>query len=261
MGYLLALPAILGFLVFYGLPFVLAVWNSFTLGAGGTLFIGLENYRRIWGNTLFQLAAGNTALFMGTGIPAILVLSLLFALLLHKKFKGSRFVKLAFLFPMVVPAAATVMTLRIYLNGRTPGMALLVILYIWKNIGFDIVLLLAGLTMIPGEYYESARLDGAGWWQSFRYITLPLLLPMLFLTFIISVLNAFKSFREAFLLAGEQPADNIYMLQHFMNSNFQNINYPRLCVAAISCFLVIFVILAVMYGGWRLKEKGGGRNE
>ena len=121
-------------------------------------------------------------------------------------------------------------------------------LYVWKNCGYNVILMLAGLNMIPTEYYQAADIEGASGRQKFTRITLPLIWPSLFFVFVMSVVNSFKSYREAFLLGGKHPHDSIYLLQHFLNNNFENLNYQRLSVAAVMLFMVIFALVAVLYG-------------
>ena len=112
--------------------------------------------------------------------------------------------------------------------------------------GIGVVILLAGLTTIPGELYESANMDGAGKWTRLTKVTLPMLRPELLVVTILSSLNAFKNFREAFVLGGDHPHESIYMLQHFMNNNFENMNFPRLSVAAVVFFALLFCLYALL---------------
>lgn len=110
--------------------------------------------------------------------------------------------------------------------------------------------------MIPKEYEEMSRLDGTGKWQNFRYITLPLLKPMLFFTLLISVLNSFKCFREAFLIGGEYPHSSIYMIQHCINNNFANLNYTRISVISVVIFGTIFLVAG---GIWAVMQQENRR--
>lgn len=105
--------------------------------------------------------------------------------------------------------------------------------YIWKNLGYDMILWLAGLGAIPEEQYEAARVQGAGAWACFRYITLPQLKETLFVTALLSFVNAFRVFREAYLLAGEYPHESIYMLQHLFNNWFVNLDIQKMTAAAV----------------------------
>ena len=258
---LLAAPAVMGLLAFLVLPFGYTFLRSFTVGLGWGRFVGLENYAQLFGNRLFLLALKNTFLFLLCGLALILPLSLLLSLLLQKTGKWGKGLAMALLFPMVLPVSAIVIVVNLVfaengllsqLTGPTPWMdspfafVILLGLYLWKNVGIGVVILLAGLTTIPGELYESASMDGAGKWARLTKVTLPMLRPELLVVTILSTLNAFKNFREAFVLGGDHPHESIYMLQHFMNNNFENMNFPRLSVAAVVFFALLFCLYALL---------------
>lgn len=260
-GLLLASPAVVGLLAFLVLPFGYTFLRSFTTGLGWGRFVGLENYAQLFGNRLFLLALKNTFLFLACGLALILPLSLFLALLLQKAGKWGKPLALALLFPMVLPVSAIVIVVNLVfaengllsqMTGPTPWMdspfafVILLGLYLWKNVGIAVVILLAGLTTIPGELYESANMDGAGKWTRLTRVTLPMLRPELLVVTILSSLNAFKNFREAFVLGGDHPHESIYMLQHFMNNNFENMNFPRLSVAAVVFFVLLFCLYALL---------------
>ena len=261
VGLLLAAPAVMGLLAFLVLPFGYTFLRSFTTGLGWGRFVGLENYAQLFGNRLFLLALKNTFLFLACGLALILPLSLFLALLLQKTGKWGKGLAMALLFPMVLPVSAIVIVVNLVfaengllsqLTGPTPWMdspfafVILLGLYLWKNVGIGVVILLAGLTTIPGELYESASMDGAGKWARLTKVTLPMLRPELLVVTILSTLNAFKNFREAFVLGGDHPHESIYMLQHFMNNNFENMNFPRLSVAAVVFFALLFCLYALL---------------
>lgn len=260
-GLLLASPAVVGLLAFLVLPFGYTFLRSFTTGLGWGRFVGLENYAQLFGNRLFLLALKNTFLFLACGLALILPLSLFLALLLQKAGKWGKPLALALLFPMVLPVSAIVIVVNLVFaeNGLLSQIAgpylwmdspfafvILLGLYLWKNVGIGVVVLLAGLTTIPGELYESASMDGAGKWARLTRVTLPMLRPELLVVTILSTLNAFKNFREAFVLGGDHPHESIYMLQHFMNNNFENMNFPRLSVAAVVFFALLFCLYALL---------------
>ena len=274
-GVCLAAPAVLGFMIFYVLPMGVTLWQSVSYGG---IFVGLENYRITFENHMFRLAVGNTLRFLGVALPLILVIALGLALLLAEKFPGNRFFRLILLYPMLVPVAATVMVVQIFLGTRgvlntfliqwgfsrqdwiysSWAFLILVLLYLWKNTGYAVILLLAGLAMIPREYMEMARMDGAGRWKCLYYIRLPLLGPMILFTALISLLNAFKCFREAILIGGNYPHESIYMLQHYMTNNFNNMNYMEISVTSTFIFLVIFIAACIL-GRSFFAGKGGKR--
>lgn len=260
-GLLLASPAVVGLLAFLVLPFGYTFLRSFTSGLGWGRFVGVENYAQLFGNRLFLLALKNTFLFLACGLALILPLSLFLALLLQKTGKWGKGLAMALLFPMVLPASAIVIVVNLVfaengllsqLTGPTPWMdspfafVILLGLYLWKNVGIGVVILLAGLTTIPRELYESAHMDGAGRWARLTKVTLPMLRPELLVVTILSSLNAFKNFREAFVLGGDHPHESIYMLQHFMNNNFENMNFPRLSVAAVVFFALLFCLYVLL---------------
>lgn len=127
-------------------------------------------------------------------------------------------------------------------------------LYLWKNAGYAVILLLAGLITIPTEQYESADLDGANTWQRFFYITTPQMWYSVFFALVFSVINGFKCFREIFLIGGQEPGDEIYMLQHFINNSFESMNYASLSVSSILLLAVILIFFGLFYGFVERKE-------
>lgn len=274
-GILFASPFLIGFCVFFVAPFLVSIFYTFTYGTGGTNFVGLKNYIDVLNSSAFKLASFNTFRFILIGVPLIMIFALFLSLMLQKKFSGSSFYRSVFLYPLVIPVASTVMVFQLIfdkvgiLNTILEAMGLpitewlnsdsafyvLIFLYIWKNCGYNIVLLLAGLNSIPPDFYEVAQIEGATKFQALRKITIPIMAPNFFFVFVVSIINSFKSFREAFLLGGAMPKSNsIYMLQHFMNNNFQSLNYQRLSVAAFLTFLVIFIFIFILF---MLRKKSG----
>ena len=271
-GAAFVLPFLAGFALFYLIPFVWSIRYTFTKGPGGLYFVGLENYQDIFQSAAFRLAVGNTFRFILIGVPLLMALSFGIALLLAEKFRGAGFFRSVFLYPLVIPAASTVVVIQAFfaesgiLNQlfqwlhlpiqewlHSPhAFSILIGLYIWKNCGYNLILFLAGLNAIPRDYREAAAVEGASSWQITRSITIPLLIPSFFFIFIISIINSFKSFREAYLLGGNFPHESIYMLQHFLNNNFQNLSYNRLSVAALLTFAVIFAMVLLLF---KIKRK------
>jgi len=242
-----ALP-VLGFAFFYFVPFGITIYKTFT--ANGGRFVGLTNYMNVVTSQAFLLAAGNTLKFIGVGVPALLALALAVALAINRKLKGSSFYRAAFALPIVLPTASVVMVFQIIFPSQNVGggsFITLLALYIWKNMGYAIILMAGGLAQIPRDLSEAARVDGAGAFTTLRKITLPMLLPTIAFTAMFAIMFAFKAFREAFALAGNYPNDSIYMLQHFMNNNFANLNYPRLSVAAVLTFIVIAALVWALF--------------
>ena len=270
-GYLFIAPLLLGCLVFTGIPFVLVMRYSVFQGAGVRMrFVGLENYAQAFQNSSFVLAFGNSMRFLAAGLPLVMAAAYLTALLLKSQAK-----KYALLIPYIMPVAATVL-LAEGIFGKAGGLDWLlsllglpgvnwldgplgfwvaVLLYLWKSTGYAVILLLAGLVTIPEEQYESAQLDGASAFQKFRYITTPQMWYPVFFALIFSLINAFKCFREIFLIGGQHPSDSLYMLQHFINNSFENLNYANLSVSSILLLAVILLFFGVFYGFVSRKER------
>ncbi len=264
--WLLLAPILLGMTVFFLIPFGITIYYSVTFGATGK-FVGLDNYIQVLKSSAFRLAAWNTLRFLFLGVPLIMLISFALALFSQKKLAGMRLFRSVLLLPMVmgVSGIVTVMELLFsetgiankilikigmplvqWLNGPIAFWVLLS-LYIWKNFGYNVVLYLTGLNAIPKDLYAHAELEGASSSQKLRYITLPMMVPTFFFVFLISVIHCFRTYREAFLLAGNHPHESIYMLQHFLNNNFKNLNYQRLSVAAVCLFVLIALFVAIFY--------------
>ena len=259
-GYLLVGPLLAGFLLFYVFPFGHVVWDSLSQGTGKSqLFVGLENYTRMFQNQMFLAAFGNTLRFLGIGLPVLLLLAYALALFLKGWAQRFQVLRAVFLLPYVMPVAGTVLLIdllfsetglvnRVLLALGLPladwlqspaAFWVMLLLYLWKSTGYGVVLLLSGLLTIPREHYQVAQVEGASPLQTFRYVTAPQMWYALFLAFVFSLINAFKCFREIFLVGGEHPHESVYMLQHFLNNAFANLNYQRLSVASVLLFLVI----------------------
>jgi multiple sugar transport system permease protein len=127
--------------------------------------------------------------------------------------------------------------------------AIVVGVYVWRNMGFNLILALAGLAAIPKDYYEWAAVEGMGRIKMFFKITVVYLVPSLFIMFVMSFISSFRIFRELYMLAGSYPHERIYMIQHFMNNQFARLNYQNLTTAAfvltlgITVFMIMFFIV------------------
>ncbi|MCE5342197.1 MAG: ABC transporter permease subunit, partial [Eubacteriales bacterium] len=122
-----------------------------------------------------------------------------------------------------------------------------VAMYVWKNLGFSVVIFSAALQTIPDAYYEFASLEGASAFQRETKITLPLLAPTSFLVFLLAWINAFKIFKEAYFIGGAYPDETVYTLQHFMNNKFATLDYQDVTTAAYSFAIIVFVLFGLMY--------------
>ena len=274
-AWLFLLPSLTGVVLFVLLPFAETVRRSL-FDTMGTAWVGLSNYRSVIQNGAFQLAVHNTARFLGICLPILLSGSLVLALVLHsrplRQTRAARIFKTTFLLPIAIPVASIVLLWQtlfarqglcngwltclgvqpIDFMGTGTAFWVLTGTYLWKNCGYTSILWTAGLEAIPVDQYEAARVDGAGTWQQFWHITWPELQPTLALTLILSLLNAFKVFREAYLVAGRYPQQSIYLLQHLFNNWFLSLDLPRLAAAA--------VLVALVLNKWEIptvKDNGG----
>lgn len=269
-GLLLALPALAGFMGFYFIPFLITVWYSLSFGIGRREFVGLDNFRELFQNEMFRLAIWNTCKYILVTIPVTLGIAIFLAVLLQTTIRGVKFFQLSFLYPLILPIASVVLAIQFLWgdNGiwnRLLEMLgknrvewldsswvfwILCLLYVWRFTGYYILIYIARIQMIPKEYYEYASLFGASKGAKFRYITWPILLPTFLFTIVLAVMNAFKCYREAFLLGGNYPNESIYLLQHFMNNNFQNMNYQKISAAAVSIVVGLLIVIALCYAGY-----------
>lgn len=269
--WVLLAPSLTGVGIFILIPFADVARRSF-FNAVGSEFVGLENYRGVLENEAFRLAAGNTVRFLIVCLPLLLGSSLFFGILLLNTGRKSGILKSGFLLPMAVPAGSVVLFWQLFFDQggilnealqkfgvhgpdymNTPkAFGVLVVVYIWKNLGYDMILWLSGLLGIPDSLYEAARMDGADGLKCFWHITCPLLIPTAFLTGILSLVNAFKVFREAYMIAGNYPHDSIYMLQHLFNNWFLKLDMQKMTAAAV---MLAFILGLILIGSQKIEEK------
>lgn len=269
---LFLLPSLLGVMIFIFIPFLDSVRKSF-FTAVSERFIGAKNYEVIMKNDAFALAVKNTALFTVVCIPALIIISFFLSYLITK-IKCIRLIKSVLLFPLAIPTAAMVLIWQIlfsdngyinnilvstghgsvsFLSSKT-AFWVLVGSYIWKNLGYTVILWVTGIMKISGSVIEAAKVDGAGEADILFRIIIPNLKPTLYTITIISFLNSFKVFREAFLVAGAYPHDSIYLLQHLFNNWFINMDLDKMAAAAVLVFSVIFAAIVLLQRMWNKEE-------
>lgn len=261
------LPSGVGFAMFYLIPFVMGAFYSFMDNTVGGHFVGLNNYRELLASESFRKAASNTFYFSAVSVPLMLALSLGLALLLNQSTYLRKWLRTAYVMPLVVPVASIIMIWQMLFdwNGSLNawfshfGIArvdwmktdvarvVVVVVYLWKNIGYNVILFLAGLQQIPKDYYETAQIEGAGRLRQFRSITLVYLTSTMFFVVIMSIINSFKVFRETYLIAGDYPHDSIYMMQHYMNNMFMSLDIQKLTAAANLMFCCILLVVIILF--------------
>ena len=268
-------PSLIGVLIFVLVPFLDVVGRSFRTVVTDR-FVGFQNYGTIFGNMAFRLAVKNTFRFTIVCIPMLVVIGLMIALPVSKMRSGGT-VKSLYLFPLAMPTATIVIVWKIvfyrqgFLNllltrlgewtglwgevsrdylGSSAAFWVLVFSYIWKNAGYTIVLWLAGLLGIPSELSEAARVDGASESQCFFRVVLPNLRGSLYTIVILSFLNSFKIYREAYLVAGAYPEQDMYLLQHLFNNWFVNLDFDKMAAATVCVGGFLFIVIMLLQFLW-----------
>ena len=230
-------------------------------------FVFLDNFIRLVKNSAFRRAVANTVRFSLTAVPLAVILPLLLAIVLEKNIPYKSNLRTIFLMPMMVPVASIILIWQVvfHYNGVANEMlnalgiasidwfksefsqVVVVLLFLWKNIGYNMILFMAALSNIPNDVIEVATLEGASRWQIFFRIKLRYLSSSILFVTLMSVINSFKVFREVYLLTGDYPYDSLYMLQHFMNNTFASLDYQKLSSAAILMSIAMIVIIGAMF--------------
>lgn len=261
VGICLVLPSFVGVAIFYLLPFFQSFFYALTKGTINRKFVGIENFVRLLSNEAYLLAVKNTAMIVGCAVPCLMLLSLGVAMVMSK-YKGrhrTAWLMSLLLIPLVIPSASLTLFWKDMLDrhGLINSLfntsidwlysdyagGVISLLIIWKNLGYNICLLMAALLTMPKEYEEVADLNGATRLQQAKYVVIPYLKPVLFFVGIVSLLNSFKIFREVYLLQGDYPSKQLYMLQHFMNNHFKNLNYEMLTASAFLLYIMMFGLI------------------
>lgn len=263
---LFLIPSVLGVLIFFIAPLGVVLYQSLIANPFLPEFVGLQNFVSLLDNSAFLRAAKNTAVFSAVSVPLAVVIPLLFAMLLMKKIPMKSVFRTVLISPLMVPIASVVLIWEVlfHQNGVVNdwlsvfgvqaidwfksdlSQLTIVLLFLWKNVGYNMILFMAALAGIPKDVLEAAELDGAGAVRTFFKIKLPYLFSSIFFVGILSLINSFKVFREVYLLTGDYPYDTLYMLQHFMNNMFRSLDYQKLSCAAILMAIVVSLIIGVL---------------
>lgn len=260
-------PSLLGVGLFYIIPFGVVVYYSLINNPIQREFVGLENFSALFKNAAFRQAAHNTLTFSAIAVPAAVILSLLLALALECRIPMKSQLRTFFLSPLMVPVASVVLIWQVlfHYNGALNsilglvgdaridwfnsewGMLPVVLLYLWKNLGYNMILFMAALANIPRDLLEVATIEGASPAYRFFAIKLRYLSPTLLFVTIFSMINSFKVFREVYLLTGDYPYETLYMLQHYMNNMFERLDYQKLSAAAVVMAIALVIIIALLF--------------
>ncbi|GMV58009.1 MAG: sugar ABC transporter permease [Betaproteobacteria bacterium] len=284
-AWLFVAPALSAIAVFFAVPVVAALAMSFTdfdiyalADIANLRFAGLDNYVRLVQTPLFWQALFNTLYFVVVGVPLSIAASLGAALLLHSKLaRFKAFYRTALFAPVVTTLVAVAVVWRYLFHTRygwlnyglaalgvepidwlgDPNWAMpaIMLLSVWKNFGYNMIILLAGLQAIPEELYEAARIDGASRWQQFRHVTLPALGPMLLLVGVLTMAGHFQIFAEPYVMTQGGPAQRTVTVLYFMYEE----GFKWWSLGSASA--VAFVLFAFMFAFTLLQLRVGRRTE
>lgn len=265
--WLFLLPGLAGLMIFYVVPFFGGIWYSLTDGSYRNEFVGLQNYINIWKNPMFLLGMKNSLELSLICAPLVWVLSFIIAALLNRLKSGAAFFRNSILLPYLMPSSAllliwlllfdfggvinrllSLMGLErvLWLEGEQLRIPI-ILLFVWKNLGFAVIIFLSALQAVPEPLYEYARLEGAGFWRQTFGITLPMIVPSTFLIIILEWINAFKIFKEVYFIGGAYPDESVYTLQNYMNNMYSKLNYQNVTTAAYSFALIVFVLFGILF--------------
>ncbi len=276
-GWIFVAPQLIGLIIFAAIPLCMSFGISFNEWDGiapSMKFVGLENYINQFTDPDFRKALMNTLLYSLIFIPIDMILALALALAVQK-IKGKTFYRLFYFMPVVTGSVSVGVIWTWLLNGdfglvnnilgvfgvkgpqwlTDPKVVLfsIAIVSVWWNVGYNMVLLLAGLQNIPEVYFEAAQIDGANKWQAFKNITIPMLSPTLFFVLIMTIINSFQVFDQAFVMTKGGPMKASYTLVYHVYQNaFVDFKMGRACAASMILFIIILLITLIqMYGSKR----------
>ncbi len=270
-GYLFIMPFVLGFLLWFLTPTLIAVWLTFTDWnlIRAPRFVGFKNIIRLGTDELFWQSLKVTTLYTMASVPLGLVTALILALLINTKAKGIAFFRTIYYLPSIVPAVASAVlwawifntefgllnaVLRVFgvsriawLQDPTYALWALIMMSLW-GLGGAMIIYLAGLQGIPDVFYEAAEIDGAGRLRQLWNITLPLLSPVIFFNLIMSIIGTFQVFTAGFLITdgGPQNATLFYVLYLYRNG-FRYLDMGYSAALAWVLFLIILVLTGLIF--------------
>lgn len=242
--------------------YALADWRNLRV-------VGLRNYIELLQTPLFWRALGNTLYFVVVGVPLSIAVSLGAAVLLHSRLARFRaFFRTALFAPVVTTLVAAAVVWRYLFNTRhgwlnyalggvgvAPidwlgdphwAMPAIIVFAVWKNFGYNMIILLAGLQAIPADLYEAARIDGASFWRQFRHVTLPALSPLLLMVGILTVAGYFQLFAEPYVMTQGGPLQSTVSVLYLMyEEGFKWWNLGTASAVAFVLFLLIFGVTAI----------------
>jgi multiple sugar transport system permease protein len=270
-------PSLLPMLAFTIGPMLASLGISFTNWSllSPADWVGLDNYRALWSDAEFRSALGHTLVFIAGYLPLVLASGLAVALALNQRIRGLALFRTIYFLPVVTSWVVVALIWKWLLNPQTgvvdyllglvgvngPGwwvdphwaMPSIILASAWKDIGFVMIILLAGLQSIPDDYYEAASLDGAGRIALFRHITLPLLSPALFFVVVISLINNFQVFDQVWVMTQGGPAGSTSVVMERIVKNA--FSFGRMGYASAMSWVLFAIILVITLAQFRLQRR------
>ena len=274
-GWAFLAPATFLIAVFSFWPMIKALVLSFQTGKGRNMqMAGFTNYIRMFQDDVFIQSIKNTFFYFILQVPIMLVVAMVLACILNKKdlrFKG--FFRTMIFLPCTTSLVAYSIIFRSlfandglvnyvlvnlgildkpynFLTQPFAAKIVIILALLWRWTGYNMVFFLSGLQNIEYSVYEAAKIDGSGEAAFFLYITLPNLLSSFFTITVISLINSFKVYREAYLVAGDYPDQSIYMMQHLFNNWFRDLSLDKLAVGAVINTAIFVVLIWGFWKGW-----------
>ena len=272
-GLLFLSPSLILFGIFLFYPMIRTIYLSFFLtnqAGATTVFVGMQNYLDIFTSPLFMKSLTSTLLFVLFTLPGTIIASLFLAVIANEKLKGIGFFRMIFSSSMGVSvAAASVFWLFLFHPSigffnkmlaaigmdkigwlTNPDWALMSVSIstIWMNIGFTFLIILGGLQSIDSHLYESANIDGAGYFYKLRRITIPMLSPTLFFVITVSIINAFQTFGQIDMLTKGGPSNETNLIVYSIyREAFVNYQYGTASAQAVVLFIMILIITLIQF--------------
>ena len=274
--YAMLLPTIVIFAVFMIYPILYSFYLSFTEFTGGTYnFVGLQNYIELFHDPVFYKALFNTFFYLIIQVPVMISLALLLAVLIEQKFiRGKGFFRMATFLPTITSLVAYSLVFKVLFNtnyglinyvvelfggekiqwiySAWPARASIIISITWRWVGYNMIILLAGIQAIPTEMYESASLDGANFWQLF-YITIPAIKPIILFTTITSTIGTLQLFDEPYILTQGGPNYATITLGEYLYDN--GFTYLKFGFASALGYVMVIIIGLLSWLQFRVNKE------
>ena len=272
-GWVFILPALLGTLIFIVIPVICSFGLSFTKWdlLNPIRFVGLDNYKEIFSEALFFMIFWNTVVFAISTSALGVIIPLILACILNSKIRGSEFYKTAYFLPFITPMIVIGVVwewifdpnigllnhiLHLHINWLYDthfAMPALIIVSVWKLIGYNMVIFLSSLSGISQSMFEAAKIDGASPFQTFKNVTIPLLSPSIFFVVIITAISSFQVFDLIYLMTQGGPLDSTNVLVYAIYKNaFEYFNVGK---ASAIAYVLFFIILVLTLVQWSLRKK------